>query len=503
MSRASFDAARDVYPTLRGRPAGARMMRGHTKSVWACAFFKDGRRVVTGSQDGTLRMWDVQKGALIGGTFKGHQGGVQAVAVSPDDRRITSGGRDNTIIVWDVESKHMVFGRLVKHTGWVNSVCFSPDGKRIASGSADEMVAIWDAETGATLTILEGHRDRVLSVTFSPDGLKLASGSADRTIRVWHTVNAELLLKINTHEHWVESVVWLPDGRQLISASFDKTIKFWNSSNGNQIGQACTGHTEPIYSLTIISSNGSFIATASDDKTVRLWSTSTHQQIGTALPHTDLVHCATISPNGELLVSGDYGGKVWLWVIKDMLEQGKAEERITEDEEARRRQPLSPSVTQLLHHDDNDRPAGNHDSTSHHPSEIHEASGNDQHSLFDILTVNTTVHDASTSVGLRTTEDLLTQEIATDVNNYVLYANRSLSYLHVQLAITAFEGGRYSEAADRFNDSIPSITGDLFSRRALLEPRLKIFTVLFGWDLDSLWQTVNQRRCEAFLRAID
>ncbi|KAG0691977.1 hypothetical protein DFH29DRAFT_861352 [Suillus ampliporus] len=74
------------------------------------------------------------------------------------------------------------------------------------------------------------------------------------------------------------------------------------------------------------------------------------------------------------------------------------------------------------------------------------------------------------------------------------------SYLHVQLAMIAFEDGRYSEAADQLDDSIPCIT-DLFSRRTLFEPRLKIFTVLFGWNLDSLWQTVNQRRCEAFLCA--
>jgi tetratricopeptide (TPR) repeat protein len=70
----------------------------------------------------------------------------------------------------------------------------------------------------------------------------------------------------------------------------------------------------------------------------------------------------------------------------------------------------------------------------------------------------------------------------------------------VQLAIIAFQNRRYSEAADQLDRSIPSIT-DLFSSRALFEPRLKILTVLFGWDLDWSWQTVNQIRCEACLRA--
>ncbi|KAG2753718.1 hypothetical protein P692DRAFT_20721428 [Suillus brevipes Sb2] len=74
------------------------------------------------------------------------------------------------------------------------------------------------------------------------------------------------------------------------------------------------------------------------------------------------------------------------------------------------------------------------------------------------------------------------------------------SYLRVQLAISAFQDGRYSEAADQLDRSVPSVT-NLFSSRALFEPRLKIFTVLFGWDLDSLWQTVNKIRCEACLCA--
>ncbi|KAG1847926.1 hypothetical protein F4604DRAFT_139109 [Suillus subluteus] len=74
------------------------------------------------------------------------------------------------------------------------------------------------------------------------------------------------------------------------------------------------------------------------------------------------------------------------------------------------------------------------------------------------------------------------------------------AYLRVQLAMITFQNGLYSEAADELTASITTIT-DLFSPTTLLEPKWKIFTLLFGWDFDSLWQTVNQRRCDAFLRA--
>ncbi|KAG1821965.1 WD40-repeat-containing domain protein [Suillus subaureus] len=308
--------AQETQPVQTTQPAPTQTMRVHTKPVWAVALFKDGRQVVTASEDKTLRIWDVEKRALVAGPFKGHSSCVLSVAVSPNDRRIASGGRDRTIIIWDVDTKQMVFKPLVKHTDWVMSVRFSPDGKRLASGSYGERVIIWDAETGAVLLTLRVG-SVVSSVAFSPDGLKLASGSS-RRIRVWSTDNAELLLDIDAHNNSVESIVWSPDGQQLVSASHDKTAKFWNSSNGTQIGQPCTGHTDFIWSLAI-SSDGSFIATASDDNTVRLWSTKSHQQIGHAFQHTTPVFCASISPSGELLVSGDNDGNLQLWSVESTV----------------------------------------------------------------------------------------------------------------------------------------------------------------------------------------
>ncbi|KAG0702644.1 WD40-repeat-containing domain protein [Suillus ampliporus] len=318
--------AKKAYITVRGRTqtteltvTPTRTMREHTESVSAVAFFKDGRRAVTGSWDCTLRIWDVQKGVLIGGPFEGPRHKVWSVAVSPDDKRIASGGEDDTIIIWDVKSKRVVLKPLVKHTGTVYSVCFSPDGKRLASGSSNFKVIVWNAETGAVLATFKGHRDQVFSVAFSPDGQKLASGSRDCSIRVWRTDNAELLLNIpNAHQDRVRSVVWSPDGQQLISASADKTVRFWSSSNGHQIGQPCTGHTDWIHSLAI-SSDGSFIATASADNTLRRWSTKTRQQIGRPLEHAAQVFCVAIPPMEALLMSGDYGGTVRLWSMNNTV----------------------------------------------------------------------------------------------------------------------------------------------------------------------------------------
>jgi len=292
-------------------------MRGHTDGVNGVAFFNDGHRVVTGSQDKTLRIWDVQNGTLLGEPLQGHQGSVYSVAVSPDDRRIASGVLNQTVIIWDVASKQIVF-KLAEHTQMVGCVCFSPDGKRLASGSNDGTAVIWDTKTGAVLTTLvqEGFWSWVLSVAFSPDGLRFASTTSDGIIRVCHTDNAELLLRFKAQNIEICGIVWSPDSQQLISASYDNTVKFWNSSTGRQIAQPCTGHTSHIHSLAI-ASDGSFIATASNDKTIRLWSTKTYQQIGQPLEHPYAALCVAISTNGALLASGTGGGNSYLWSIGD------------------------------------------------------------------------------------------------------------------------------------------------------------------------------------------
>ncbi|KAG2151527.1 WD40-repeat-containing domain protein [Suillus clintonianus] len=343
MSRAlQVDGALDTYfSILRRQPTPPRRTQGHTESVWASAFFKDNRQVVTGSWDCTLRIWDVEKRTLQG-------------AISCRISRWIASGGDKTII-WDVKSRQMVF-ELLKHTQEVNS----------------------DVETGAVLAIFP-HDGPVWCVAFSSDGLKLASGSSGRSIQIWLINIAQCFLKFYAHNR-IRSLVWSPDAQQLISAADDKTVRFWNSSNGAQIDQPCTGHTNSIY-LLAISSDGSFIATASDDKTVRIWSTETHQQIGRPLEHPDPVYCVAISWDGGLLVSGDIQGKVWFRSTKDVLKRGTAEERIETDEEAQRlwQRSISCTDTQLCSHNDinNAKLAGDHSSSSKHPSEIDEASGSD------------------------------------------------------------------------------------------------------------------------------
>ncbi|MFN6103267.1 MAG: WD40 repeat domain-containing protein, partial [Planctomycetaceae bacterium] len=108
-------------------------------------------------------------------TFRGHTGPVFSVAYSPDGKRIVSGSQDNTLKVWDAATGQATL-TLTGHTATVTSVAYSPDGKRIVSGSFDNTLKVWDAATGQATLTLTGHTDSVLSVAYSPDGTRIVSG---------------------------------------------------------------------------------------------------------------------------------------------------------------------------------------------------------------------------------------------------------------------------------------------------------------------------------------
>ena len=114
-------------------------------------------------------------------TLEGHSDNVYSVAYSPDGTKIISGSGDNTVKIWNANTGQCL-QTLEGHSDWVVSVAYSPDRTKIISGSDDRTIKIWDAITGQCLQTLEGHSSNVISVAYSPDGTKIVSGSYDKTI---------------------------------------------------------------------------------------------------------------------------------------------------------------------------------------------------------------------------------------------------------------------------------------------------------------------------------
>ncbi|KAJ8594177.1 WD40 repeat-like protein [Rhizopogon salebrosus TDB-379] len=294
-----------------------RSLRGHARLVQEVVFskYKNHLRVISTSNDATVRIWDVETGNQVGSPLEGYGSANVGLAVSIDGRRIVSGAEDGKIIIWDADTKDII-NVLSHHTRRVDSVQFSPDEKRLASASYDGTLKIWDVETGELVCDIDDHSGRLRTVAYSPNGIKIASGSADCTVRIWSSATGKQQTQPLVHdsEDGVSLVVWSPDSRLLLSACVDGQIYFWSAPTGAQLGSPLRAHSDALNSLAI-SPNGELIASASNDGTARLWSTATRRPFGRVLQHADKVYTVAFSPDSQLVATGGNERVIFLWDI--------------------------------------------------------------------------------------------------------------------------------------------------------------------------------------------
>jgi WD40 repeat protein len=298
------------YNYLHSLLLGSRQtLRGHTDEVTSVAFSRDGNRIVSGSWDKTIKVWDATSGHETL-NLKGHTGGVTSVAFSADGKRIVSGGDDKTIRVWDTTSGQQILV-LKGHTKSVTSVAFSADRKRIVSGGDDKTIRVWDTTSGQQILILKGHNERVNMVAFSPDGKQIVSVSWDRYLKLWDATSGQETLSVWLYSVPVASAI-SPDGKRVVGGGGDNSVlTVWDVASGHGT-RTLTGHTGAVY-CAAFSPDGKRIVSGGDDKTIRVWDTSSGQQIFILKGHTELVKSVAFSPDGTQIVSGSPDMTIKLW----------------------------------------------------------------------------------------------------------------------------------------------------------------------------------------------
>ncbi len=287
---------------------------GHQAGVDSVAFSPDGTMLASGSQDGTVRLWDVTTGERSEIAILNHPPGthVRSVAFSPDGSMLASGSRsdDGTIYLWEVSTEQIIH-TLKGHKAGVESVVFSPDGSTLASGGHDGTVRLWNPVTGKPIDILLDGPDTAWSVAYSPDGNTIAMGLGNGTILLEDVSAAQLPKFLSGHTAWVESVAFSPDGATLASGSGDNTVRLWEVATGDRI-DTLTGHTAGINSVAF-SPDGTILASASDDRTIILWDILTGDPIDTLTGHSEYVRSVAFSPDGSTLASGSGDRTIRLW----------------------------------------------------------------------------------------------------------------------------------------------------------------------------------------------
>jgi WD40 repeat protein len=294
-------------------------LAGHTGPVNSVAFSPDGKTLASGSDDGTVRLWDMATSYQVGAPLLGYadpDGG--SVVFSPDGKTLATGGSDGTVRLWDAATRRQIGAPFTGGSDNISSVAFSPDGKTLASGGIRGVVRLWDAATRRQIGTPFAETP-VNSVAFSPDGKTLATGSFDGTVRLWGVATRRQigspLVAVSDIAEEVNSVAFSPDGKALASGGGDGTVRLWDVATRQQIGAPFTGNSRIVYSVAF-SPDGKTLASGGDDGTVRIWDVATHQQAGVPfISQSDTVNSVAFSPDSRTLASAGHDGTVRLWDV--------------------------------------------------------------------------------------------------------------------------------------------------------------------------------------------
>src|SRR5579859_1137010 len=314
-------------------------------AAWGVAISQDGTLWAASGMQGEVRVWE-EGGRTLLLMWQAHTDLVQALAFSPNGRTLASGSRDGTVKLWDIE-------RLIScaKQGWPLSVphgsgsraallwmvwhncshnlAFSPDGSLLASSGMDAVVPLWDTESGLILQRLE-HPANVFKVVWSPDGRLLATACFDGRLRLWERQEVEPFpsaLNFQVSIGWdagpVIGLAFAPDGRTLVSGGWeDRKVKLWDLETRNH-GTAPRGRLLHTFegemnqiNRVVWSPDGRTLASCSYNQTIRLWDIDQRRQRATLSGHTSDINEMDFTPDSSSLISSSADGTLRVWDVE-------------------------------------------------------------------------------------------------------------------------------------------------------------------------------------------
>ena len=245
-----------------------------------------------------------------------HAGPVRTLAVNPDGRELVSGGDDHTIRIWDVASGRLE-RTLVGHTDSVQSLAVTPDGRRIVSGGTYDVVRVWDLATGQFVHALAGDSGcrAVHAVAIAPDGGRVVWGGAGSTLRVWDLTRARLERTLASQDPKVRTVAVTPDGRLALSGGDAGLIHVWDLASGRLV-RILKGCAAPVFALAV-TPDGCRAVSNGHDNTVQIWNIGSGRLERTLWGHTGAVVAIAITPDGRRIFSGGQDCRVRCWDLAD------------------------------------------------------------------------------------------------------------------------------------------------------------------------------------------
>lgn len=289
-----------------------RVLRGHTSWVRSMVFFPDGVRIASGSRDNTIRLWNVETGkALL--TLSGHTSFVRAIALTPDGQRLVSVSNDCTVRVWDVTTGQQICS--FKHSAQVSEVAITPDGRWVLSGARDNTVQVWSLEDENDRVVLEGHLDQVCSLACTRDSRLVLFGYVDGTVRVWDLLTRAEKQTLTGHDKRVVMLAVTPDGRRVVSGSADCTLRVWDLESGELA--YVLSHVDIVTSVDL-APDGSLAVSGDMNGSIRVWDLTTGRELAYLMVESR-VESVAFASDGRTIVAGDLVGNVYSLNLENLV----------------------------------------------------------------------------------------------------------------------------------------------------------------------------------------
>jgi WD40 repeat protein len=259
--------------------SGGRGLSGHRGPIGTLAVTPDGRYLATGSDDGSVRLWDLSADdpAAVPKVLAAHDGGVGALAMGPGGRWLASAGADGAVRLWDLGAADPAAAPRVLSgiEGAVTALAADPGGRWIAAGGEQGEIIVWDlaaADPAVPPRRLHLHRTAVTALAAGPDGRRLASGGRDHLVTLWDLAATGTADPVQLAGHLgpIEVAAFTPDGRWLATAARDNTARLWSTVDPAAAPIVLCGHVGSVVALEI-SADGHWLATGSSDGSARSW----------------------------------------------------------------------------------------------------------------------------------------------------------------------------------------------------------------------------------------
>lgn len=281
----------------------------------------DGRFARTGSNDGKLRIWDLETKKCVLNLNKDPKEyhPIHAFAFQRLGNRCIAVGFPAYVAQWDL-STTQITQWFTGHDVRVGSVDLSPDETVAATGSWDETVRIWDLNRGTCLHVLKPQIGKVLAVAYSPDGQYLASAGRSTAV-LFNAASADKVRSLTGHRAFINAIAFTHDSQFLVTAGRDKKCILWRLSTGQQV-RTLTGHDDWINAVAI-SPDNQWLLTGSSDKTIWLWDLKTGEPLRCYKGHDAAVNAVAFVPGKPLAISASEDMTLRMWVLPSVPDSNK------------------------------------------------------------------------------------------------------------------------------------------------------------------------------------